>query len=176
MDLSLPSRETNLALSQCHNRAPSPCISSPPPAPACALLALLAAARGAWAAMFLWLGLAPDRRWNRRHAGATVCSQRGAAALVGRCARRGGRFHHLCVRSRLCDRGVRPAAAGRRILRVASLIVVSWRDLFRRPRDEAAGPFLSRLSGAVERGGVLSVPDRAAALDRRLWRCSCWSC
>ena len=39
--------------------------------------------------------------------------------------------------------------------------------LFRRPADEDVRLLFSRLSGAVERGGVLSVPAQARAVARR---------
>ena len=56
------------------------------------------------------------------------------------------------------------------------LIVDHRRALFRRPGDEDRGQLFSRVPGALERGGVLSV---LAAGRRRGWRrpsSSCWRC
>ena len=75
---------------------------------ALALLALLAATRGDWPLMFLWLGVAlVVDAIDGPLARAREC-RRGAAALVGRHARSGGGLHHLRVRAGLC-RGRRRA-------------------------------------------------------------------
>ena len=46
------------------------------------------------------------------------------------------------------------------------------RALFRRPRDEDRGQLFPRLSGGVERAGVLSVPAAARSVDRRGGDCA----
>src|SRR5580692_6503020 len=105
---------------------------------ACALLALIAAAA---------------------HGGAV-------AALVRRRARSRRRYPHLRVRAGLCHHHQRALAerfgdSARRAHRRHRLA------LFRRPADEDGGLLFPRLSGAVERRSVLSVPAQAAAVA---WR------
>ena len=79
---------------------------------ALALLALIFATGGHWAAMFFCLGLAlivdgVDGPLARDFKVAEVLPR-----WSGDDARSGGRFHHLCVRAGLCDRRQR-AVAGR---------------------------------------------------------------
>ena len=85
-----------------------------------ALLALLAAVARRMGADVPLARPGADRRRHRRHVCARGARGRAAAALVGRRARSGGRFHHLCVRAGLCDRGQRPDAAGARRCRPGS--------------------------------------------------------
>ncbi len=130
---------------------------------ALALAALVCAVRGQWAAMFLCSRRRARRRRRRRNARALAQSGRAAPALVRRRARPRGRFCHLRVRPRLRDCRRRFAAgaagaAGRHCRRH------DRRALFRRPEDEDRGQLLSRFSGAVERGRVLSFPVQARAL------------
>ena len=107
-----------------------------------------------------------DHRRRRRHFCAAAAHGRAVAALVRRRARSCRRYPHLRVRAGLCHRHQRAIAVGfghsaRRNHRRHRLA------LFRRPADEDDRLLLSRLSGAVERGGVLSVPAQAAAVA---WR------
>ena len=107
-----------------------------------------------------------DHRRRRRHVCAAAAHGGAVAALVRRCARSRRRYPHLRVRAGLCHRHQRAVAArsgdsARRAHRRHRLA------LFRRPADEDGGLLFPRLSGAVERGGVLSVPAQAAAVVLR---------
>ena len=88
------------------------------------------------------------------------------AALVRRCARSRGRFHHLRVRAGLC--ACAPAACCRRSLAIplGVAIVVTGALYFADGEMKTAGQLFPRLSGAVERGGLPSVRAEAAAMDR----------
>ena len=92
--------------------------------------------------------------------------RRGAAALVGRRARPGGRFRHLRVRAGLCDRGRRTAAGARSRSRPASSSSSPARSISP-TADEDRRQLFPRLPGAVERGGVLSVRAQAARRGSR---------
>ena len=103
-----------------------------------------------------------DRRCDRRPAGAEARRRAAAAELVRRSARSRRRFRHLRLRAGLCDHGERlAAAAGRAAARHRHRGVE--RALFRRPPHEGGRQSFSRLSGAVECGGILSVPAASAA-------------
>ena len=92
---------------------------------ALALLALLAATRGDWPLMFLWLGVAlVVDAIDGPLARAAEC-RRGAAALVGRDARPGGGLHDLRVRAGLCGRGRGPDAATPRAIAAAVVIAIT---------------------------------------------------
>ena len=147
-------------------RPPLRSMSLPPAAPACALLALIAAVRADWPPMFVWLGIAlfidgVDGTFARRLRVADVLPRWSGDVL------------DLVVD--ILTYVFVPAYAHRRKRAVAA----SRRDaarhrhrrdrlaLFRRPADEDVGLLFSRLSGAVERGGVLSVPAQARAVARR---------
>ena len=127
------------------------------------LIALLEAVREHWAAMFAWLGLALvvdalDGPIARR-----FDVVRLQPNCVGRGARSRGRFCHLCLRAGLRDHRQRPAdavggaAAGRRHRRVQ-------RAVFRGSPHENRRQSFPRISGAVERRGILSVPAASAAV------------
>ena len=112
----------------CRRRSPParlPCTFSPPPARRWASLALLAAFERRWTLMFWLPGRRAVRRRHRRHVRAQISRRRGAAALVRRRARSGGRFRHLRVRAGLCDRGQRAACRHALAIPAALLIVVT---------------------------------------------------
>src|SRR3954464_4093954 len=104
----------------------------------------------------------PQHRRDRRAGRAPAQRQGRAAELVGRRARSRGRFRHLRLRAGLCDRGQRLAVAGRSTL-ARRRHHCHQCTLFRRSAHEGGRQSFPRFSGAVECGGVLSVPAALAA-------------
>ena len=133
---------------------------------ACALLALMAAVGARWPQMFLWLGIAliidgVDGTFARRLR---------VAELLPRWS---GEVLDLVVdvvtyvfvpAYAIAASGLLPPSVATAARRCRCR---DRRALFRRPANEDDRPLFPRLSGAVERGGVLFVPAEAASLA---WR------
>ena len=133
----------------------------------CALLALIAAVRRRLAADVRLARHRAHHRRHRRHVCAAASGRRSAAALVGRRARSRGRYPHLRVRAGLC--ASRPAGCCRSRLAIPlGIVIVVTGSLYFADRLMKTSDYYFRgFPGAVERGGVLSVPAQAAALARR---------